>query len=126
MYRWTYRTSGPAPPRGHGLSGTHFATQQAEPQDAVLERERRAHAAHVLLPEEHQASVERLGVRPAQPPELAIGVPAEVHPGDSLLPGIAALGVGHAADLVVAHFLGQGPGVDLDTVRDLRAKKEAH
>ena len=49
----------------------------------------------------------------AESAQLPIGVAAEVEAGDGLLSGIAALGVRDPADLVVAHFLRQGPLVDL-------------
>ena len=54
---------------------------------------------------------------PAQPAELAVGVPAEVEPGHRLLARVAALGVGDAPDLVVPHFLRKGPLVDLGAER---------
>src|SRR5437773_934089 len=49
----------------------------------------------------------RLGIE-QQAAHLAVDVAAEVQPRDRLLPGVAAFRVRHAADLVEAHFLGDG------------------
>src|SRR5690349_11150753 len=58
-------------------------------------------------------SLEGLGGGPSEAAKLAVGVAAEMEAGDGFLAGVAALGVGYAADLVVAHLLGESAVVDL-------------
>src|SRR3989442_446528 len=54
----------------------------------------------------------RLGVE-QEAPQVPVGVPAEVQARHGFLAGVAALGVGDAAQLVVADFLGDRLLVDL-------------
>ena len=77
------------------------------------------HAALVRRPRPRLAVAELVGQRgrgraaEGEADQLAVGVPAEMHPRHRLLADVAALRVRHRAQLVEAHLLRDGALVDL-------------
>src|SRR5690606_28807783 len=112
-----YRHDRPPSARLHHIPDRHLAPEWRQADAAVVQLEDRADGADVLVVEADGPALERGVVDPAEAPQLAVGVPAEVQPGDGLLAGVAALGVRDAPDVVEAHFLRQGPVADLGTER---------
>ena len=95
------------------IARLHFASDSRQSDPPILQRERRADRADVLLAAGDAAPVERFRLLPPQSTQLAVGVSAKVEPRDRFLPGIAPLRVRYPTDLVVPDFLWQRPVVDL-------------
>jgi hypothetical protein len=50
-----------------------------------------------------------------RPPQLTVGMTAEMQPRNCLLPGVTSLRIRHPSDLIVAHLLWESTLVDLRT-----------